>query len=258
MMSRRGLKSLSELSAFLEAGGFGYAVQRIHAVEQGRGDWFEWLVRPNLGEEVSTDEFIEAVNALGLGLDLDMRTATDGIRWLAEQPDDTWLTINVTGDAIATSMFTRHLCQQFEHTGVDPSRICFDLAVHDALGDLSGATRFVKAMREMNCCIALDNGVPGNPVLGLFGPLGMVDYVKIDRRWVVAAPESEAHAETLKSIVDHAHRLGLRVIAEGVDSEAQLTIAHQLGINFYQGFIDGEPRVIARHDPRADAIQDVG
>ena len=257
---RSSLGSVARITDFIESGRFRYAAQHIHGTDGSDGsDWFEWLVRPDFGDpELTTADFIQAVESLDLGLNLDTRTSADAMQWLARQSPGTRMTVNVSGAAISNHLFSNHMVNLIENSSIQPEQLCFDLAVHAALSDLSGATRFVKTMRRLGCQVALDNGIPGNPVLGLFGPLGFVNYLKVDRKWVSSAPESPSHRETLESIIDYAKRLNLEVIAEGVDNSAQLELVRSLEVDYYQGYIDGEPGVVALTNEDRQPLQLVG
>lgn len=259
-IARSQLRSVARLSEFIEAGRFRYAAQPIHDSRGGGAPrWYEWLVRPDFGDpDLTTEEFVQAVESVELALDMDTRISADALQWLGRQSSNTQLTINVCGASMSNHLFSSHIVHLIESSHVVPDQVCFDLAVHAALGDLSGATRFVKTMRRLGARVALDNGIPGNPVLGLFGPLGFINYLKIDRKWVSAAPTSPSHRETLESIVDYAKRLDLAIIAEGVDSAQQLELINELGIEYYQGYIDGEPMVVAMSDDGKQELRLVG
>lgn len=261
MISKSQLRSTDKVSDFLASGQFRYAAQEIALVDSPERSltWFEWLVRPGAAGALSTTEFVEAIEALGLGVSLDQRTAMDGLAWLARQPATTRLTINISSDSLGDNEFIEGLSRRIRATPILPTQLCFDLAVHSAIRNLSGATRFVKTLRALGCEVALDSGIPGNPVLGLFGPLGFVNYVKIDRQWIVGAASSSAsHATTLKSIVDYARRLRLPLIAEGVDTPELLTMLSDLGVQYFQGHLRSAPVVVAARESGMAELQLVG
>lgn len=258
-MRKSALGSISELSQFIETGEFRYAAQHIKQVD-GKSSgtrWFEWLIRPSLDDpSVTTADFITAVESTDLALDLDTRVIKDALLWLDRQPSNTRLTINVSSGSFSNRLFPNHISSLIRESNVLPGQLCFDITVHDSIGNLSGATRFVKTVRRLGCLVALDDGVPGNPVLGLFGPMGLVDYLKIDRKWVVVAADSESQRKTLESVVDFGQRMNLELIAEGVDNHTQMMIIRDMGVEYYQGYIDGEPQIIVGVDADADAEDD--
>lgn len=240
------LRSVKAVEAFLERGRFHYALEAVRSTRVSRAaSWHEWVTLPVTDRTLDRQVFMEAVESLGLARMLEKRSAADALRWLAGQDEPVHLGITVSGASLADPELTSRLLGQIEDAGVEPRRIGFGLAVHSALADLGGATRFVKAMRRIGCLVTLSNGIPGNPVLGLYGPLGYVNHLRVDRQWVTAAPHSVSHRQTLESIVDYAKRLRLEVIADGVDRPEQLEIVTALGIDFYQGALHGKPQLVA-------------
>lgn len=254
-MKTSALSSISELSQFVESGEFRYAAQHIKQVD-GKSSgtrWFEWLIRPRLDDPtVTVGDFIRAVESTGLALDLDMRVIKEALHWLDRQPSNTRLTINVSSASFANRLFPSHVSSLISDSTVLPEQLCFDITVHNAISNLSGATRFVKTVRRLGCLVALDDAVPGNPVLGLFGPMGLVDFLKIDRKWVVEAVNSDSHRQSLESIVDFGQRMNLKIIAEGVDNHTQMAIIREMGVEYYQGYIDGEPQIIVSAEVAAE------
>jgi len=239
------IQSVAELSQFIESGPMRYAAQQIrHSFEPKQGQrWYEWLLRPQL-RGVTTREFITAVQSMEFAIDLDQRILRDAIQWLDRQPISTRLTINVSSESISNHLFSRFVSSLLNNSTVIPEQICFDLLVSDAIGNLSGASRFIRGMSELGCAIALDSGVPGNPVLNLFGPMGYVDYFKIDQEFVRQAPFSSAHRTALESIAEYGRRLNIELVAVGVDGEPHLRLIKDLGIDYYQGYVHGRPVLI--------------
>ncbi len=236
------IQSVAQLSHYLEEAPFGYAAQQISAsFSTGRSErWYEWLLRPQI-EGVSPADFVSAVQSMELAVDLDQRVVRDAIAWLDRQPINTRLSINLTSDSLSNRFFARYVKGLLNASTVIPEQICFDLLVGDAVRDLGGTSRFVHQMRELGCAIAIDGGSPANPVLGLLGPMGYIDYYKINRDLVSQATVSTAHRSTLESVCEYSKRLSLELIAIGVDSDAHLELIRELGVDFFQGFVNGEP-----------------
>ncbi len=225
-----------------------YAAQQIKPVtpKPGSERWFEWLVRPPLEDQkLSTTDFIHAVESLGLALDLDTRIVRDAMSWLDIQPINTRLCINVSTASLVNRHFSEFVAMTLQQSHLLPSQVCFDITLHDSAGHFAGASRFIRLVRDLGCVVALDMGSPGNPLLGMLAPMGMVDFLKIDQNCVQTAPKSHVHMELLESLVDYGKRLNLPLVAKGVDSERQLDLLRSLSVDYYQGFIDGEPVVVA-------------
>lgn len=255
----RRLASATELERLIHGGRFLYAAQPILPV-RGAGDvkpdWYDWQIRPQFLPELVSYDVIDAVESLGLGEELDLRVTRDAIDWLEQSSSDARLTLALSSRGLSSSRLFSSLDEWLADSGVRPQQLCFDIAVHTALRDLSGATRFLKNVRSRGARVVLDSGVPGNPVLGLFGPLRLVDYVRIDGRWLAGG--SRSGDATLESLVDYARSLHIPILAQGVDTPEQLDRLKRMGVDYYQGMIGAAPGVVARRDSAAEPLQLVG
>lgn len=247
-MRRSQLSSVAQLSDLIEHGEMSYAAQQIKPVTPRSGSerWFEWLVRPPLEDHsLSTADFINAVESLDLSLDLDTRIVKDALGWLDMQPINTRLCINVSTATLVNRHFSEFVVSTLQQSHLLPSQVCFDITLHESAGHFAGVSRFIRVVRQAGCVVALDMGMPGNALLGMLAPLGLVDYLKVDRAIVQAAPGSPVHREMLESLVDYGKRLNLPLVATGVDSERHLELLTELEVEYYQGFLDGEPVIVA-------------
>ncbi|MEM9300977.1 MAG: EAL domain-containing protein [Pseudomonadota bacterium] len=245
-MTGPDLGSISAVQSFIRGGRFSYATDPIQSTTAAtRQPWLAWIAQPRVDKSVDQIIFDEAVESLGLSLALDRRSTADALRWLRDDRSNSRLSLRVSGASLTDPALASEMLARIDEYRIEPDRLCFDIAVHAALSDLTGATRFVKALRRAGSLIALSNGIPGNPVLGLYGPLGFVNYLKVDRRWIRSAPDSTSHRQTLESIVDYAKRLGLQVIGEGVDTNRHLELVTRLGVDFYAGKINGGASLVA-------------
>lgn len=241
------LSSSETVSESIEMGEFHYAAQHIRSLDSAQGSprWFEWLVRPRfLERRVDAGEFIEAAHQLGLMTELDKRIVIDALSWLRLQPINTRLSINVSAASISNVAFTSYVVNAIRRFRIVPEQVCFEITEHQAITDLGTATRFSKTVRNMGAQIALDDVGAGTMHLGLFAPLHLVDFIKIDRNWIIPALDSPAHRRTAEGLIDFGKRMGVGIIAEGVETHAHLELVRKLNVDFYQGFIDGQPCIV--------------
>jgi diguanylate cyclase len=98
-------------------------------------------------------------------------------------------------------------------------------------------------LRAMGVRLALDDFGMGFASLRHLGSLPL-DALKIDRSFVASLASTPGHA-IVQCVIELAHRIGLRVVAEGVESEAQLAILRGLGCDEVQGHVLGKPLAAA-------------
>ena len=95
-------------------------------------------------------------------------------------------------------------------------------------------------LRTLGCRIAVDDFGTGYSSLALLAQLPL-DYLKIDSGFVRAMDASERDRIVVRAIAELARALGLGVIAEGVETEAQRAMLADLGVDYWQGFLGSDP-----------------
>lgn len=252
------VRSAADLSQLIGNGKFRYALQRVSlgAARQLPGRWFEWLIRPVVvGAIVNSDDFVKAVSSLNLSQELDLRVFEDSLNWLSRQCSDTRLTIRISGQSIANWPLSTRCCSLIEQQDVSPKQVCFSLSADDVLEDLSATAEFIQTMRREGCLIALDPGEPRNPVLELFGAMGLINYAIINRRWVEPALLSQPHRQMLRNQAECARQLNLKVIAQGVNNSGLLELVRNSDVDYCQGLVNGEPVIIDEPNLHLDLLK---
>jgi EAL domain-containing protein (putative c-di-GMP-specific phosphodiesterase class I) len=125
-------------------------------------------------------------------------------------------------------------------TGLEPTRIVFELSELHEPGGGSCFDRILSAYRSQGFLIALDDfgtGYAGLKLLYRAEP----DIVKIDRYFVGGAAEDPRKASFLEKIAGMAHLMGISVVAEGIETEVELRLCSDSGCDMAQGFFIAKP-----------------
>ena len=224
--------------------GLGFAIQDITPAAAGSiGDWVEWLVRPTT---LSATDFVDTVQSTGTAIEFDQAVLRAATHWLQFQPPTTRLSVNVFAKSISNAGFTRFVDELIRDSEIHASQLCFEITEHHAIENLMTATSFAKHVRDMGACLALDDIGTGSMHVGLLAPLQLVDFVKVDRSWVTPALDSERHKATLDALVEFAHRMDIPLILEGIETVDHMQLVVEYEADYYQGFIDGEPRKVKK------------
>jgi EAL domain-containing protein (putative c-di-GMP-specific phosphodiesterase class I) len=240
------------MSDYLTNNDLRFAVQRISSLSGGKiYNWFEWLIRPR---DVEPCAFVDAVESLGDCLELDQLVVRKSLAWLARQPIDTRLSINVFASSVSREEFLDYVIQEIADQEVSPQQICFEITEHHAISNLANASRFVRLLRRFGVQIALDDLGTGSIHMGLLVPACSVDFLKIDRCWVTPAIESQSHRQKLDALIAFGRRIGVELILEGVETEAHLSLVREMEVDYYQGFYDGHP-ILIKEEMRDVGIQ---
>ena len=210
----------------------------------------EALVRwdhPVLGT-VPPDEFIDLAEDDGLIVPLQqwvLKTATADLARLLAGGRDLKLGVNVSVRHLQAGCLAPDVARALASAGVPPQRLMLEVTetlLMDAHERLEGD---LVTLRDMGCVISLDDFGKGFSSLAYLARMP-VDVLKMDREFV-AGIEGDARAASLvRTVVDLGRRLGMDVVAEGVETPGQLAELARLGCDFVQGFLVGRPVSIGR------------
>ncbi len=194
---------------------------------------------------------------IGRAHELDGLCRAVALERAGEVPPDALLFLNIHPQTFDRGVLdVERLARAVRSAGREPTDVVLEVTERSS-ARAAHLRRGVTALREAGFRIALDDVGAGNAGLGMLRDLE-VDFVKIDREIVAAAPEDpNAHA-ILLAIVAYAHRTGALVIAEGIETEAILSFicevhdidVHELAIDGGQGYLLGRPQTAP---PRAGA-----
>jgi diguanylate cyclase (GGDEF)-like protein len=189
------------------------------------------------------DEFISLAEHTG-----QIRRLTNCILDLALRQCAEWLeagiaptiAANVSARDLLDSRFPDEVEAMLAAWGVDPARLELEISERTALIDLPRARAVLDRLSAFGVQLSIDDFGTGNSSLDYFRRLP-VSAVKIDRSFVIGMLESSEDAAIVRSTVHLAHDLGLRAIAEGVETAEANRLLAELGCDLVQGFYFGRP-----------------
>lgn len=222
--------------------------QPIYRIEDRRLLGFEALLRwrhPVLGF-VSPGEFIAIAEESRLIVDLGAwalrAAARQAAEWKAGTERPLYVTVNLSGRQIAEADIPALFKTVLAAEGLPAAALVAEVTETVALGPKAGET--VDALRALGIRVALDDFGAGYSSLGVLGGLS-VDTVKIDRALVMRVVTDTRERRLLTGLVATIHALGLKVVAEGVETEGQLQVVRQAGCEAVQGYLLGRPLTAA-------------
>jgi EAL domain-containing protein (putative c-di-GMP-specific phosphodiesterase class I) len=125
-------------------------------------------------------------------------------------------------------------------SGVDPSRLILEITETSVMSDAEYAMQVLNRLAAMGLTLAIDDFGTGYSSLSYLKRLP-VDEVKIDKSFVLNMQEDENDAVIVRSIIDLARNLGLRVVAEGVETMATWAALRDMGCDIAQGYVISRP-----------------
>src|SRR5690606_7730357 len=190
MRRRREMQWAARINNALEENRFDLfrmAIQPLQADEPGAHYELLLRMRDENGSLVSPDLFIAAAERYGLIASIDRWVVEHAFRWLVSDTDErerlALCSINLSGASIADNEFLPFVIRQFQRSGLDATKICFEITETAAIASFAQASRFINALKELGCKFALDDFGTG---LSSFGYLKNfpVDFLKIDGSFV--------------------------------------------------------------------------
>jgi diguanylate cyclase (GGDEF)-like protein len=145
--------------------------------------------------------------------------------------------------------FPEWLAEELADAGIDPHDVVLELTEHGLSEDETQLAAAVAPLRAMGCDIAIDDLGAGSSGLKTWSAI-RPDYVKVDRYFVAGVEQDAVRSEILRSVVDMGRVTGCRIIAEGVENREQFALALELGVDYLQGFLFGQPE----RAPKLDAV----
>ena len=193
---------------------------------------------------VSPTEFIPLAEETGLITPIGewvLRTAcTQARAWQKAGFTGLQLAVNVSARQLQQDNLHTHVGNILAETGLDPRWLGIEITESTVMSDPGHAIRQLHALSDMGIQIALDDFGTGYSSLGYLKRLPL-DHLKIDRSFVRDIPQDGDDAAIVQAIIAMAHQLNLRVVAEGVETEAQQSFLKAQGCDEMQGYIFQRP-----------------
>ncbi len=210
----------------------------------------EALLRWNCQElgNVSPGTFIPLAEACGLMSDLSAlvikKVFAQLVAWQGSSVDGIPVAINISGSHLSATDFVCDLARQLECSNISPDLIEIEVTESIMIDSASCAVANLHKLRAHGIKISVDDFGTGYSSLSYLGSLP-VDVLKIDRSFVQSIHEDPKSLAIAKAIITVGHELGLKIVAEGVETKDQLLTLRELGCDIIQGFFTGRP-VVAR------------
>ena len=191
-------------------------------------------------------EFIPFAEASGLIVPIGEWVLAEACRQLARwrEAGDCEASLTVNVNLSAPQLADRHLPGRVKRilgeTGVEASALCLELTETAFVGDLEAAGEALGSLRALGVMLSLDDFGTGYSSLSVLDRYPL-DNLKIDRSFVARLDSGERARRLFTAVVGVAGALGLRCVAEGIETEEQLRLITAAGCDAAQGFFLSRP-----------------
>lgn len=209
---------------------------------------FEALLRWPHAERgwISPAEFVPHAERTGLILPMGRWVLEEAARSLvavrAREPGlaDAYVTVNLSPVQLHDPGLVDAVREVLDDTGLPASSLRLELTENTAMQQPERVLEVLRALRAIGVPILIDDFGTGYSSLHVLSRLP-VDVVKVDRSFVDGLGDDARKTRVVCTIVDLAESLGMRIIAEGVETKEQLSWLRRLGIDAAQGYLLGKP-----------------
>ena len=191
------------------------------------------------GSEILPMAFIPAAERYSIMPALDSWVIEETLRlcqrYLAAKPSRNCLfAVNLSGASLKDPAFRRMLLATLNENPALGPHLCFEITETAAIGNLAVVNEFIDGMRAFGCSFALDDFGSGLSSFTYLKNL-KVDYLKIDGAFVRDIASNAIDRSMVEAIHRIGHQMGLKTVAEYVESDQILALLRQMGVDYVQG-----------------------
>ncbi len=195
------------------------------------------------GTIVAPAEFLPSAERYNLIEKIDCWVVTRIIQWIKDNEDAAkgiMFSINLSGRSIGSQTFHNFLKESLQASNFKKNTLCFEITETAVVRNIERSIEFIKSIKKLGVQFSLDDFGTG---LSSFSYLKQfpVDYLKIDGEFIRDIIEDDKSFVFVRSMAEVGHCLGMKVIAEFVESDTMFGKLREANIDFIQGYYVGEP-----------------
>jgi diguanylate cyclase (GGDEF)-like protein/PAS domain S-box-containing protein len=162
--------------------------------------------------------------------------------WHQRYPDESHLNlhINISVKQLVSPTFVRRVQEILDISKLEPSRLAFEITENVFTENIDQISLVLEQLTMLGIKIMIDNFGTGYASLGYIRRFP-INTIKLDRNFIFPAEYDEKNAEVVKAILVLANQLGLKAVAEGIETEEQAEYLVDLKCHFGQGFLFSRP-----------------
>jgi len=246
MQARERLTLENQLRGAIGRGEIYVMYQPEFEVNTGRLIRFEALARWRHSQfgEIPPSRFIPIAEESGLihalGAYVLMQACKEAANWRSMWASPVQVAVNASSLQFNSDRFFREVGDALRVTGLRPQLLQIELTESVMMGSYQRATEKLRKLSDMGVSLALDDFGTGYSCLSYLADLPF-NSLKLDRSFITKlSPRVESNT-MIRSMVDLAHSMNMRVIAEGIEQPHQLDMVKVLGVDEVQGYLTGRP-----------------
>ncbi len=233
----------------------------VHCAGLGVPHWEILLrLRDEDGDIVTPGFFLPAAERFGMMPRIDrfvVEQITDFIA--ADARGNDCYAVNLSGASLGDERLIAFIHERVKQCP-NPARLCFEITETSAISNLAQVGEIIGELRQLGCLFSLDDFGTGMASFDYLRSLP-VDFLKIDGSFIKDIADNPISLAMVRAVNDIAHLMGMRTVAEFVETHQIATVLRGIGIDYLQGYAFGRPHFfmaadLARTDPHSiDTVQ---
>lgn len=232
----------ARIDALIGAGNLRPVFQPIVDVQHGAIAGFETLTRPGEGSGfANAGELFDSAHANGMVWELEATTRRASIAAAGEWPVGVLLFLNCSPQVFADSRFARTLLDDLSGSeGLSPGQVVLEITERSEQQYVAGLAEQVALVKDYGFQVAIDDVGAGTSGLSRITAL-RPHWLKLDRALIESIDRDRVRQNMIRFLAHFARLSGVRMIAEGIEREAELATLIELGVPYAQGYFLGRP-----------------
>jgi EAL domain-containing protein (putative c-di-GMP-specific phosphodiesterase class I) len=148
--------------------------------------------------------------------------------------------VNISASLLANPAFAKRAVAIIRDSGIDPALLTIELTETAALSSQEMAASSLNQFKQLGAHLSIDDYGTGQSTLTYLKSFS-ADEIKIDQSFVKLIATDNANKIMVRSSIEMAHALGMKVVAEGVEDIAALNVLREFGCDTIQGWYVGKP-----------------
>ena len=231
------LESRSRIDRFLKGRGLTHLFQPVFDMTSGDCFAVEALARFSGRPRRTPDVWFAEAHTMGMGVELEIASVKGALSSLALLPEDVTLCVNAGPEAIVSE----EVCQLL--AGCDSRRVVMELTEETKVDDYPRLSRVLERLCLLGVRLAIDDTGAGFASFAHILKLAP-DIIKLDRELTSGIDHDPVRAALATALVSFASGIGADIIAEGIETGAELEVLRDLGIHYGQGYLLCRPTSI--------------
>lgn len=231
---------LATIHDAIEQSNFILFKQNIVSLNNPEMECYEILLRLKLKDElVGPGVFIPTAERYNVMPKIDRWVVTEYLEYLVNNPEILnrvdMATVNLSGQTLSNPDFLPYLFALLENHPEMSSRLCFELTESAALNNLSESSELIMKMKALGVRFAVDDFGSGYASYSYLTQLP-IDFVKIDGSFCLNIDQEPINQTVVRSITEISHIMGMKVIAEFVETKEAMECLRDIGVDMVQGY----------------------